>query len=185
LAQRSRKRGRRAKGPAPRGKPGAQPGRKPAPVGEIGGWKVEAPMTRSQRRDAAIRAGLTPLTAGERPTAIVISTVLAGLIGLSQLILFAVGIKIQGKSPALAGTVLFCALMIACAVGMWRLWYGAVLAFMALLAIVACLFSLFLIEASNLLALVVAPVIVVGAGWLFFKLVRVLSRIQMPKPPGR
>jgi hypothetical protein len=181
LAQRSRKRGRRAKQPAAR----TNPGRKPAPVGEIGGWKVEAPMTRSQRRDAAIRAGLTPITAGERPTAIVVASALAGLIGLSQIILFAAGIKIQGKSPALAGTVLFCALMIACAVGMWRLWYGAVLAFMALLAIVACLFSLFLIEASNLLALVIAPVIVIGAGWLFFKLVRVLSRIQMPKPPGR
>ena len=27
--------------------------------------------------------------------------------------------------------------MIVCAVGMWRLWYGAVLGFMALLAIVA------------------------------------------------
>ncbi len=185
MAQRSRKRGRRAKAPSARPKPGSKPNGKPAPVGEIGGWKVEAPMTRSQRRDAAIRAGLTPITTGERPTAIVVASGLAGLIGLSQLVLFAVGIKIQGKSPALPGTVLFCALMIVCAVGMWRLWYGAVLAFMALLAIVACLFSLFLIEASNVLALVVAPAIVIGAGWLFFKLVRVLSRIQMPKPPGR
>jgi len=192
LAQRSRKRGRRAKGSAARPRPAQGPAGDakpaqgpPAPIGEIGGWKVEAPMTRSQRRDAAIRAGLTPIKSGERPKAIVIASAVAGLIGLSQLILFAVGIKIQGKSPALAGTVLFCGLMIVCAVGMWRLWYGAVLAFMALLAIVACLFSLFLIEASNLLALVVAPVIIIGAGWLFFKLVRVLSRIQMPKPPGR
>ncbi len=182
MAQRSRKRGRRAKVPAAGTKPRTTP---PASIGEIGGWKVEAPMSRSQRRDAAIRAGLTPIKTGERPKAIVIASAVAGLIGLSQLILFAVGIKIQGKSPALAGTVLFCGLMIVCAVGMWRLWYGAVLAFMALLAIVACLFSLFLIEASNVLALVVAPVIVIGAGWLFFKLVRVLSRIQMPKPPGR
>jgi len=192
LAQRSRKRGRRATGsaagPSPvqgsagRAKPAQGP---PAPIDEIGGWKVEAPMTRSQRRDAAIRAGLTPIKSGERPKAIVVASAIAGLIGLSQLVLFAIGIKIQGKSPAFAGTVLFCGLMIACAVGMWRLWYGAVLAFMALLAIVACLFSLFLIEASNLLALVVAPVIIIGAGWLFFKLVRVLSRIQMPKPPGR
>jgi len=192
LAQRSRKRGRRAKGSAARPRPAkgsagaAKPAQgPPAPIGEIGGWKVEAPMTRSQRRDAAIRAGLTPIKSGERPKAIVIASAVAGLIGLSQLILFAVGIKIQGKSPALAGMVLFCGLMIVCAVGMWRLWYGAVLAFMALLAIVACLFSLFLIEASNLLALIVAPVIIIGAGWLFFKLVRVLSRIQMPKPPGR
>jgi hypothetical protein len=68
---------------------------------------------------------------------------------------------------------------------MWRLWYGAVLGFMALLAIVATLFSLLLIEASNLLGLVVAVVVVGGSGYLFFKLVRVLSRIQMPRYPGR
>ena len=41
--------------------------------------------------------------------------------------------------------------MLVCAAGMWRLWYGAVLGFMALLAIVSCLFALLLIEASNVL----------------------------------
>jgi hypothetical protein len=60
-----------------------------------------------------------------------------------------------------------------------------VLGFMALLAIVATLFSLLLIEASNVLGVVVAVVVVGGAGYLFFKLVRVLSRIQMPRYPGR
>ena len=49
--------------------------------------------------------------------------------------------------------------MIACAIGMWRLWYGAVLGFMALLAIVVTLFSLFLVEASNVLGVLVAPVV--------------------------
>ncbi len=56
---------------------------------------------------------------------------------------------------------------------------------MALLAIVATLFSLYLIEASNLLGLVVALIVIGGSGYLFFKLVRVLSRIQMPRYPGR
>ena len=55
---------------------------------------------------------------------------------------------------------------------------------MALLAIIATAFALLLIEASNLLGIVVALVVVVASGWLFFKLVRVLSRIQMPRPPG-
>ncbi len=39
----------------------------------------------------------------------------------------------------------------AAAVGMWRMWYGAVLGFMALLAIIAVIFTLLLIEASNVL----------------------------------
>ena len=55
---------------------------------------------------------------------------------------------------------------------------------MALLAIIGTLFSLYLMEASNVLGLLVALIIIVGAGYLFFKLVRVLSRIQMPQRPG-
>jgi hypothetical protein len=173
LAQRSRKRGRHTK-PAPK-----QEGET-----RIGGWRVEPQLSRSERRDAQVRAGLTPLAPGERPGAIVIATIVAGLIGFGQLIAFFAGLKIHGKTPASGGTILFCALMIVCAIGMWRLWYGAVLGFMALLAIVATLFSLYLIEASNLLGLVVALGVIVGCGYLFFKLVRVLSRIQMPRPPG-
>jgi hypothetical protein len=35
------------------------------------------------------------------------------------------------------------------------------------------------------LAVVAGLIVVVGGGYLFYKLVRVLSRLQMPKPPGR
>jgi hypothetical protein len=204
LAQRSRKRGQRRKpraksaGPpkapkaaagrqAPAGGPKASSsGVKPTetPPQSVGGWRVEPQLTRSQRRDAEVRAGIVPIRAGERPGPIVVGAVISGLIGAGQLIAFVAGLKIHGKSPAAGGTIGFCVLMIICAIGMWRLWYGAVLAFMALLAIVAILFSLFLIEASNLLGLVVALVVVGGTGYLFFKLVRVLSRIQMPQRPG-
>lgn len=142
-------------------------------------------MTRSQRRDAQVRAGLTPIAEGERPGAIVASSIVAALVGLGNLIAFLAGAKIDGKHPAAGGIIVFSILMIVCAIGMWRLWYGAVLGFMALLAIVATIFALLLIEASNVLGLVVALAVIAGAGYLFFKLVRVLSRIQMPRPPGR
>jgi hypothetical protein len=142
-------------------------------------------MTRSQRRDAEIRAGLTPIPPGQRPGAIVAGSIIALLVGAGQLVAYFAGLKIHGKAPAAGGTVLLSVLLIVCAVGMWRLWYGAVLGFMALLAIVATLFSLLLIEASNVLGLLVAIVVVGGCGYLFFKLVRVLSRIQMPRYPGR
>jgi hypothetical protein len=71
--------------------------------------------------------------------------------------------------------------MLACSVGMWRLSYQAVLAFMALLAIVIVLFSLFLVEASNLLGLLVPPVFIVVGAFLFWKLIRVLGRLQVPR----
>jgi hypothetical protein len=225
LAQRSRKRGRRAnptggsakpakapatgRGPAtakapPTAKPAARAGNPPEAPATAGTGPAAAAktarakrttqgqwfaptgeeLTRSQRRDAEARASLKPIPPGERPGAIVASTAISGLIGFGQLIAFFAGLKIHGKTPAAGGTIAFCFLMIVCAAGMWRLWYGAVLGFMALLAIVATLFSLYLIEASNLLGLIVALAVIVGAGYLFFKLVRVLSRIQMPRPPG-
>jgi hypothetical protein len=197
LAQRSRKKSRHGKQRSARAAVKPAPGsnadrtadrpksEKPANQASIGGWKVEAPMSRSQRRDAQVRAGLVPIGAGERPGAIVAGTIISGLIGVGQLIAFFAGLKIHGKSPSAVGTIGFCVLMIVCAAGMWRLWYGAVLGFMALLAIVATLFSLYLIEASNVLGLVIALAVVGGSGYLFFKLVRVLSRIQMPRYPGR
>jgi hypothetical protein len=180
LAQRSRKRGRRSK---PRqARPSTQAATRavtqaPSPA--------EPQPTRSQRRDAAIRAALSPLRPGERPRAIQISAALSAALGLGNLIAFAAGVKVGGKHPAAGGIVIFSLLMISCAVGLWRLWYGAVLGFMALLAIIATIFALLLIEASNVLGLVVALAIVGSSGFLFYKLVRVLSRIQMPRHPGR
>ncbi len=143
------------------------------------------PLSGSQRRDAEVRAALSPLAPGERPPAILVSTAVAAVLGLANLVSFAAGLKIDGKRPAAGGIVVFSVLMLACAVGLWRLWYGAVLGFMALLAIIATVFALLLIEASNLLGLVVALLVVGASGYLFFKLVRVLSRIQMPRYPGR
>jgi len=197
LAQRSRKRGRRgpakaapARVKAAPARPKAAPARaKAAPAAKPkrpGGWAVPTgeELTRSQRRDAEARAKLQPLAPGERPMVIRISALLAAGLGLANFIAWIAGDKIGGKHPAAGGIVIFTALMCACAIGLWRMWYGAVLGWMALLAIIGTLFSLYLVEASNLLGFIVAPVIVIIAGYLFFKLVRVLSRIQMPQRPG-
>jgi hypothetical protein len=196
LAQRSRKRGRRGPAkarPAPKAAAATptQPratatATEPAKAKRPAGWAPPTgeELTRSQRRDAEARANLKPLAPGERPTAIWLSALLAGALGLANLIAWLAGDKIHGKHPAAAGILVFSGLMCACGVGLWRMWYGAVLGFMALLAIIGTLFSLYLVEASNALGFIVAPVIIVVAGYLFFKLVRVLSRIQMPQRPG-
>jgi hypothetical protein len=201
LAQRSRKRGRRGKPTARAAAPAkastkvaatppaaAKAGATPpsAAAKPRGQWFVPSgeELTRSQRRDAEARANLKPLAPGERPMAIRISALVAAILGLANLIAWLAGDKIGGKHPAAGGILIFSAVMLVCAVGLWRMWYGAVLGFMALLAIVGTLFSLYLVEASNALGFIVAPIIIVGAGYLFFKLVRVLSRIQMPQRAG-
>jgi hypothetical protein len=82
--------------------------------------------------------------------------------------------------------LLFPAVMAMAAVGMWRLRYWAVLGFEALLALIVIVFALFLVRAANVEAVAVCVVVVGSGGWLFFKLVRAMARIQMPtrEPPG-
>jgi uncharacterized membrane protein (DUF2068 family) len=141
----------------------------------------------SEQKDAAVRATLVPLSPGERPWPIIVGAALAALSGLVQLVLFLAGVKLRssGLKASAGQTIVFAVLMVVCAVGMWQLRYWAVLGFMALLAILILFAVGSLVKASSLVGLVIALVIVAAGGYLFFKLVRVLSRIQMPKYPGR
>jgi uncharacterized membrane protein (DUF2068 family) len=143
--------------------------------------------SRSEQKDAAVRATLVPLSPGERPWPIIVGAALAALSGLVQLVLFLAGVKLRssGLKASAGQTIVFAVLMVVCAVGMWQLRYWAVLGFMALLAILILFAVGSLVKASSLVGLVIALVIVAAGGYLFFKLVRVLSRIQMPKYPGR
>ncbi|HEY8765028.1 MAG TPA: hypothetical protein VIM18_12610 [Solirubrobacteraceae bacterium] len=148
--------------------------------------RTQAP-SRSEQRNAAVRATLTPLQEGERPWPIIVASVIAVLVGAGDLIDVLVGGRITfGRTHAgVGGVVLFSLMMLVCAGGMWRLRYWAVLGFQTILAVVVLVFSLLLIRASNVLGLLVGLVVVGGGGTLFYKLVRVLSRLQMPKYPGR
>lgn len=143
--------------------------------------------SRSERKNAAVRATLTPLRPGERPWPITVGALVAALNGIVQLILFVVGVKLKvgGTRPQAFSVILFAVLMFVCAGGMWKMKYWAVLGFQALLAIVILTFALVLVRASNVLGVAISLAVVVAGGFLFFRLVRVLSRIQMPKYPGR
>jgi hypothetical protein len=169
LGQRSRKRGRREKPPAAAAAAASAPR-----------------LSRSERKNAAVRATLTPLSPGERPWVITVGAALAALNGLVQLVLFIAGVKLKvaGARPNAFSVIVFAFLMFVCAGGMWRMRYWAVLGFQALLAIVVLTFALVLVRANNLLGLAVSLSVVVIGGYLFFKMVRVMSRIQMPKFPG-
>jgi hypothetical protein len=142
------------------------------------------PPSRSEQRNAAVRAELEPLAPGERPPAIVAATLVAAALGIANLVAYAVGVKIDGKTPGPA-VLLFPAVMALAAVGMWRLRYWAVLGFEALLALIAIVFALFLVRAANVEAALLSVGAVGAAGWLFFKLVRVMARIQTPTGDAR
>jgi threonine/homoserine/homoserine lactone efflux protein len=72
-----------------------------------------------------------------------------------------------------------------CSYGLWRARYWAVLGFMVLLLITMLEAAYLLTRASTAAGVVITVVLLGGGGYLFYKLVRTLSRIQMPQPPGR
>ncbi|MFM9022305.1 MAG: hypothetical protein ACKOK7_00905 [Solirubrobacterales bacterium] len=133
-------------------------------------------------RDEIARAGLTPLEPGERPTPVVVASVVAVVLAVSNLGLFLAGVEVQGQKPKVFGVLLFGALMLVAAWGMWNLRYWALLGFQALLAVTLVIAGLSVMVAGNLLALILCLAVLGLGGWLFWKLVRVLGRVKVPRP---
>lgn len=136
-------------------------------------------------RTEAARAALTPYEPGERPWPIVACAAVAVTLAAATLVLYAARVRVEGSRPALGAVVVYVALMLALAAGTWLMRYGAVLAFQALLVIGILGFSLAALRASTIAALLVCVAAIAVAGTLFWKLVRVLGRIQVGSRPRR
>jgi hypothetical protein len=137
-------------------------------------------MARGEARNEALRAELVPFAPGERPLALTVSAVLAALIGLANLVALASGATVNGSRPV-AGALVLAVLMAAFAVGLWQRRYLAVLAWEALLAVTLVYASLSLMLASNLAAVLVCVGLIAVAGPLFWLLIRVMARMQVPR----
>jgi hypothetical protein len=94
-------------------------------------------------------------------------------------VMYAAGTEIRGQEPN-AGVLLFGALMLAAAWGMWKVRYWAVLGMQALLALLILAFSISAMTAASAVGAVIAVVVIVAAGTLFWFMVKAMARIQMP-----
>ncbi len=166
MGRRSRKRPASA---APAGTPPAPPGERRA---------------RREERDAALRAGLTPLAPGERPTPLKVAAGLAAVLAVLNVLFYVAGVDVEGEEPALAGVLVFAVIMLVAAWGMWTQRYWAVLGFQALLAITISIAALALMVAGNLWAVLLCLATIGLGGWLCWSLVRVLGRMKVPRPPS-
>jgi len=143
------------------------------------------PRVRGEARNEQIRAGLEPLRPGERPRALLVAIVVALIFGVGNLVALAAGYDLRGREdPAPGGVVAFAVIMLVAAGGMWLGRYWAVLGFQCLLAITCVYAAASLAFASNWEAVVLCLVVMVGSGWLFWKLVRIMARMQAPARPG-
>ena len=130
----------------------------------------------SEERNAEVREALRPLEPGERPMPLVVATALALTLAAIN-----VGLLVAGQGGRPGPLLVYCVLMLGAAYGMWTRRYGAVLAFQCLLAIAVAMGFLFLLRASTVTDLLICFMLIVPTGWLFWKLIRVLARIQTPR----
>ena len=135
---------------------------------------------RGRMKDEEARAKLQPLAPGERPRAVTIAAVLAGVLGIANLGLLLAGYEVQGEQQPAAGVLIFAALMAAAAIGMWQCRYWAVLGFEALLGIAILFAALSLLVAANVVAVLLCLAIIAIASPLFWFLIRAMARIQLP-----
>jgi hypothetical protein len=138
---------------------------------------------RSRAKDEAVRATLKPLAPGERPTAVTVGAIVAGIAALANLVAMAVRYD-PDASQKTVQSLLGAGILVVVAVGMWRARYWAVLGMQTLLAITIVLGSLALLTAVNAAAALLVGVIVAASGTLFWFLVKAMARIQMPQRPG-
>lgn len=134
-----------------------------------------AGYARSEAKNAEVRATLEPLEPGERPWPLLAAIGTALFLAIANL----VGTLLDDDVP-LGGTLIFVAVMAMAVYGLWNQRAWAVLGFLALLGIIAAFAILSLLVASNLLAVVLCVGVAGFAGTLFWKLIRVLGRIQAP-----
>jgi hypothetical protein len=123
-------------------------------------------------------AALEPLAEHERPTPLLVAVAVAGVLALATLAGVASIHDLARHGGSLPGGIFLAGILAMLAWGMYRRRYWAVLGFEALLAFQIIVTSLALIVAETWLAAGVCALSIGLAGWLFWKLVRVMSRIQ-------
>jgi hypothetical protein len=129
-------------------------------------------------RDELIRATLEPLREGERPPALLVAIAVCTLLAIAVIVGAATIHDLGRRGGSLAGGVFLTIVLLLLAQGMYRRRYWAVLSFEALLAFQILVTSLALVVASTLLAAAICLLSIGLGGWLFWKLVRVMGRMQ-------
>jgi hypothetical protein len=182
MGARSRKRGRSAGAtPPPAPAPQAQP--PPAPAD---GEQPPRGYARGRARDEAIRAGLEPLAPGERPGVVTLAAVIAFVFAAGNVITALTGNDISGAAgnPVMT-TAVTTALLLVAGIGMLARQYWAVLGFQTILGLQIVFLALYIIGVQKWWQAIVCLVAIGLMGWLFWKLVRPMARLQMPTRPSR
>lgn len=140
---------------------------------------------RGRIKDAEARAALRPLEPGERPRAVTIAAILAFVLAIANVAAVAAGADLSSQDgDAVPATAVVTAILLAAAAGMWKVKYWAVIGFQAILGLQILFLSVALLRVERWWFGLGMLVVIGLLGWLFWKLIRAMARIQMPQRPG-
>ena len=183
MGARSRKRGRSGGATASATPP------PPAPAAAPTRSDDEQPArgyARGRARDEAIRAELEPLAPGERPGVVTLAAVVALVFAAGNVLTALTGNDISGSAGnPVVTTAVTTALLLVAGIGMLARQYWAVLGFQTILGLQIVFLSLYVIGVQKWWQAIVCIVAIGLMGWLFWKLVRPMARLQMPTRPSR
>jgi hypothetical protein len=128
---------------------------------------------------------LTPLAEGERPPALKVAVVVCAALALAVIVGALSVHDLSHRGGSLPGAIFLAGVLLALARGMYEKRYWAVLSFEALLTFQIIVTALALVVASTVLAAAICVLGIGLGGWLFWKLVRVMGRIQAGEHGGR
>jgi hypothetical protein len=156
-----------------------------APLEPAGGEVPRRPDR--DAREAQLTAALEPLGPDERPPALLAAIVVCVVLAIGVMAGALTVKDLSSHGGSLPGALFLTFILLALARGMFDRRYGAVLGFEALLAFQIIVTSLALVVASTVLAAAFCLLSIGLGGWLFWKLVRVMGRIQAAdrRPPLR
>jgi ABC-type multidrug transport system fused ATPase/permease subunit len=142
-----------------------------------------ATVSRSELKDRQARRALEPLREEERPTVVTVGAVISAVLAALSLLGYALWdvADIDEERPALAGVIVFVAIIGVMAWGMWRARYWAVLGFQTVLVLTLVLTAVGLLSATTVLEVVGNVLLLAVAGTLFYLMIKAMARIQMPQ----
>jgi hypothetical protein len=130
--------------------------------------------SRSKAKADAIRAELQPLGPDERPLGLKLAIALALVLGGANVI----ATLAAGAYPFAVLTAVVTGALVA---GLWQRQYTAILLFQALLALTIIVSALALMFAGNLLGVLLCVGLIVACAPVFWLLIRVMARLQVPR----
>jgi hypothetical protein len=138
---------------------------------------------RGRARDEAVRQGLEPLAPGERPRVVTVAAVVAFVFAIANVVatLTVDDLGATQGNPTMVAVVTTGILLLA-AGGMLAGKYWAVLGFQCILGLQIIVLSLAFTRVQKWWIAICLVVFVGLLGYLFWKLIRAMARLQMPRP---